>query len=103
MSDQRLNIDAATGEEIEKGFKVAALSPTNIREGIIVTALFVFGIITAGPIGFRNAERQLAIVENLPRDVQTNRANCDHSSLCPRELSRQFNRLVRIGSRRDDD
>ena len=81
MRDQRLDIHAATGDEIEKGFDVAAFSPTYIRERVIVTALFVLRIIAARPIGFRNAERQLAIVESLPWNVQTNRANRHDASL----------------------
>src|SRR5438067_7053748 len=81
MCDQRLDIHAATGYEIEKGFDVAAFGPTYIREGIIVTALFVLRIIATRPIGFRNAKRQLAIVESLPWNVQTNRANRHDASL----------------------
>ena len=81
MRDQRLDIHAATGNEIEKGFDVAAFSPTYIREGVIVTALFVLRIIPTGATGFRNAERQLAIVESFPRDVQPNRANRHDASL----------------------
>src|SRR5207244_3529040 len=65
MRDQWLDIHAATGYEIEKGFDVATFGPAHVGEGIIVTPLFVLRIIAARPIGFRNAERQLTLIESL--------------------------------------
>ena len=65
MCDQRLQIQTAVAEQLQKRFHIAGLSPAHVADRIISALLLERGVVTAGSIRSRNPEVDFFFVIQL--------------------------------------
>ena len=59
MRNQRLYVEPPVGHHIEYGLEIALLGPAHKTDRIIVTFIFLVGIIAPRPVGTRDLETKL--------------------------------------------
>src|SRR5438270_5332488 len=102
MGDQRLNLHTSGGNQAQEFFHVAVFGPTYIGQGIILTLLFVYGIVTAWTISARHEELNFLAVHVIPREAQLNRADIHDASAITTDINRKLAGSSRLGRRSND-
>jgi hypothetical protein len=81
--DQRLDPDGAGREQPQELLHVAVLGPAHVGDGVVEAALLVGRVVAPGPVGGRDEEVGLALVDRPPLEAQPDVADHDQAPLAP--------------------
>ena len=100
--DERLEVDALRGDQLEVRLHVAVERPAYVRERIIAPFRLVGRIVPPRAVRRAHQEIDLLAVEHRPIHGEADVADDDHGTLGARDLHREVDDAVRFRGRRDD-
>ena len=92
MGNKRLDLHAPERGQAQKFLHVAVFCPANIGEGIVLPAVLVRRIVTAGTIGPDHQELDLLTIHLVPREVQFYGADIHDAATVAANLHRELTR-----------
>src|SRR5580692_1642023 len=90
VRNQRLHIDFAVRQQLEKSLHVSCFGPAHIADGIIAALLLIRRIVSPRPVGAGNTEIQLFLKVELALDIHAHCSDRDHYTTVARDFSRHI-------------
>ncbi len=103
MSDERWEVQLSFGDETQKRFHVAGLSPTHMADGIIASFLLIGSVVAPGPIRTGDAEVEFFLVIEFALNIHAHGSHRDDDCTITGNISREIDRVAAGSFRSDQD
>ena len=91
---ERVEVQAAAGDQIEEAREVAPLRPAHVADWVVDAVELVPVVVATGPVRTREADVELLLVVGVPREIEPALPDVDDSGTVARESRRDVDRFV---------